>query len=454
MDTSNVGTFTSSTSLATLNFSSIALQESGIAVLNNDEIDASSELLAIMDDETGTGLLVFGTAPTFASTMTVGTAGGTTGAINMKGTTSGIVTVTTAAAAGRWTFTWPTGAGTDGYFLKTDGNGVSSWAAATASTTLDAITAAAGTATIANANNAIVWNWGTLTTQTGMTFGGGTAMTTGSIFKIGTGTYIHTTAETGSMASINFTDASTNTSGNSITNGLNVASTINTSGAGTKAINGITIATPTKTACTTGACTWTGLAVADPGTLTNTTFYAATFAGGNVGIGTATPGGTLSVLSANATGATTSSGLNLSVNSLTTGTGLYAASSSLTSGKLVDLQVSGTAAAASQTALNILTAGANATDTITTYGAQISNTHTNATAGTNVDLYLNASGATTANYGLLVNAGNVGIGTTTPGGTLSVVSGNTTGTTTSSSINLTADSLTTGTGMDISSTSI
>lgn len=70
-DTSNVGTFTSTTSLATLNFSSIALQESGIAVLNNDEIDASSELLAIMDDETGTGLLVFATLPTFTTGIIV-----------------------------------------------------------------------------------------------------------------------------------------------------------------------------------------------------------------------------------------------------------------------------------------------------------------------------------------------------------------------------------------------
>ncbi|MCE9642685.1 MAG: tail fiber domain-containing protein, partial [Candidatus Andersenbacteria bacterium] len=53
-------------------------------------------------------------------------------------------------------------------------------------------------------------------------------------------------------------------------------------------------------------------------------------------------------------------------------------------------------------------------------GAQISNTHTNATSGTNVALYLNASGATTANYGLIVNAGNVGIGTTTPAQALQV----------------------------------
>ena len=117
---------------------------------------------------------------------------------------------------------------------------------------------------------------------------------------------------------------------------------------------------------------------------------------------------------ANATGVTTGSSLSLSTNSLTTGTGLYIASSTLTSGLLVNLQVSGTAAAASQTALNILTAGATATNAITTYGAQISNTHTNVTSGTNIALYLNASGATTANYALIVNAGNVGIGTATP----------------------------------------
>lgn len=38
------------------------------------EIDASSELLAIMDDETGTGVLVFGTAPTFTTSITIGSA--------------------------------------------------------------------------------------------------------------------------------------------------------------------------------------------------------------------------------------------------------------------------------------------------------------------------------------------------------------------------------------------
>jgi len=43
-------------------------------ILQETEIDASSELLAIMDDETGTGLLVFGTAPTFTTSITMGSA--------------------------------------------------------------------------------------------------------------------------------------------------------------------------------------------------------------------------------------------------------------------------------------------------------------------------------------------------------------------------------------------
>ena len=83
--TANTGIITSSTALATVNFSSIALQESGIAVLNNDEIDASSELLAIMDDETGTGVLTFATSPTFTTSIAVnGTDPADAGAIRLN----------------------------------------------------------------------------------------------------------------------------------------------------------------------------------------------------------------------------------------------------------------------------------------------------------------------------------------------------------------------------------
>lgn len=46
-----------------------------VNILLETEIDASSEMLAIMDDETGTGLLVFATAPTFTTSITIGSAG-------------------------------------------------------------------------------------------------------------------------------------------------------------------------------------------------------------------------------------------------------------------------------------------------------------------------------------------------------------------------------------------
>ncbi len=123
---------------------------------------------------------------------------------------------------------------------------------------LSAVTAATTGHTIDSANNAQVWNWSTLTTQTGMTFGGGSAMTTGKIMQIGIGTYVHTAAETGEGMSIIFTDASTLASGTSITRGLDVESTISTSGAGLKTVDAIAADPPTLTGCASGACTWNG----------------------------------------------------------------------------------------------------------------------------------------------------------------------------------------------------
>ena len=73
---------------------------------------SSANLSGSLSDETGTGLAVFGTAPTLASTVTIGTAGGTTGAINMKGTTSGTTTITVPATGGSPTITFGTTTGT------------------------------------------------------------------------------------------------------------------------------------------------------------------------------------------------------------------------------------------------------------------------------------------------------------------------------------------------------
>jgi hypothetical protein len=59
----------------------------------------------------------------------VGKAGVAGGSIGFAGATSGRVVVQGAAAAGTWIMTLPTGAGSNGQFLQTDGSGVTSWSA-------------------------------------------------------------------------------------------------------------------------------------------------------------------------------------------------------------------------------------------------------------------------------------------------------------------------------------
>jgi hypothetical protein len=57
----------------------------------------------------------------------VGAAGGDTGQVALYGTTSGVVTLKVADAAGTWAMTLPTGDGLPNQFLKTDGSGGCSW---------------------------------------------------------------------------------------------------------------------------------------------------------------------------------------------------------------------------------------------------------------------------------------------------------------------------------------
>jgi hypothetical protein len=87
----------------------------------------SANLLSSISNETGTGLAVFNTAPIFATSITVGTTGTTTGSILMKGATSGTVTLATNAVAGTYTLTLPATDGTASQFLQTDGDGILSW---------------------------------------------------------------------------------------------------------------------------------------------------------------------------------------------------------------------------------------------------------------------------------------------------------------------------------------
>ena len=62
--------------------------------------------------------------PVFTSKITCGVASGTTGSIELVGTTSGVVTLTAAAEAGTYTLTLPTSDGDANQFLQTNGSGV------------------------------------------------------------------------------------------------------------------------------------------------------------------------------------------------------------------------------------------------------------------------------------------------------------------------------------------
>jgi hypothetical protein len=64
--------------------------------------------------------------------LTLGTAGTTAGSLSLAGATSGTCTVQVAAAAGSTTFQLPADNGTNNYFLKTNGSGVTSWSAVSA----------------------------------------------------------------------------------------------------------------------------------------------------------------------------------------------------------------------------------------------------------------------------------------------------------------------------------
>lgn len=237
----------------------------------------SSGALALGANTITSGLIngqTISSAANFTGSVAVGTTLGVTATSTFATTTATqlIASGTITAGSGSTVLTDATGNILHDALVDCADTQILKWAAGGArwgcssdvsggSPSLNTVSAATAGATIANANNALVWNWGTLTTEAGMTFGGGTAMTTGNVFTVGGATYVHTTAETGNLAGITFTDSSTNTSGNSITSGLSISSTVNTSGAGTKDINAINVSAPTLTGCATGACSWDGLMV-------------------------------------------------------------------------------------------------------------------------------------------------------------------------------------------------
>ena len=143
---------------------------------------SSANLKAAVTDETGSGAIVFANTPTLVTPI-LGTP--TSGDLsNCTGTASGLTagsattatTATTATAAnGIKTATTTVSvsgstAPVSGQVLIASSTTLAAWGKPT--TTLNNVTAASGTATLANGNNAVAWNWAqTTASHTAYTIG-------------------------------------------------------------------------------------------------------------------------------------------------------------------------------------------------------------------------------------------------------------------------------------------
>ena len=96
----------------------------GNQIYVRDAADSVANTLAL--GESGATVAIQGNE-TIAGTTIIGTTGTTTGSVGLKGTTSGTVTVSVAAAAGTHTIKLPTADGTSGQVIQTDAAGQWSW---------------------------------------------------------------------------------------------------------------------------------------------------------------------------------------------------------------------------------------------------------------------------------------------------------------------------------------
>src|SRR6266513_3678403 len=107
---------------------------------------------------------VFGGSSNFlwvSPLLTVG-GSGTTGQIGMAGATSVVVTMQPATAAGTWTLTLPTSAGSANQFLQTNSSCVTTWAAGAGGGTVTAVTGTAPIASSGGTTPNITWTGATI----------------------------------------------------------------------------------------------------------------------------------------------------------------------------------------------------------------------------------------------------------------------------------------------------
>jgi hypothetical protein len=204
-----------------------------------------------------TGTTVSGNANATISggALTLGVAGTTAGSTIFSGSTSGAVTVKSAAAAGTWTMTLPTTAGTNGYVLSTDGTGVTSWIATSGG---------GGTVTSVNVSGGTTG----LTTSGGPVTGSGTITLAGTLASSNGGTGF-TSYATGDIIYASATNTLSKLAAG--TNGyvLTLASGVPTWAASTGGVTSFSAGTTglTPNTATTGAVTLAGtLAIANGGT--------------------------------------------------------------------------------------------------------------------------------------------------------------------------------------------